>query len=88
MVQLHTEEWPDLTAPEEPRCAADFIFWLIFRLLLDLVQKAYTLQEDKKVKQPDQKPGHQVPLFPPFKFAFQAKSWSTAVLELGELEPS
>jgi len=45
VVQLHTEEWPDLTAPEKPR------------LLLDLVQKAYTLQEDKKVKQPDQNPG-------------------------------
>ena len=31
---------------------------------MDLVQQAYTLQEDKKVKQPDQNPGHQIPLFP------------------------
>ena len=31
---------------------------------MDLVQKAYTLQEDKKVKLPDQNPGHQILLFP------------------------
>ena len=38
---------------------------------MDLVQKAYTLQEDKKVKQPDQNPGRSPnPPFPPFQTCF------------------
>ena len=59
VVQLQTEDWPDLTAPEEPRYLHDVTMSCIaIRLLLDLVHKTNDLQEVNR--QSGQKAGDKI----------------------------
>ena len=57
VIQLHAENWPDLTAPEEPRfrMKRSTEIFLIIRVVLDLVHKTHALQEVNKKS--DKKPG-------------------------------
>ena len=64
-------------------------FGKVSRVLLDLVHKTHTVQEDKKVKHPDKDPGFRISFpLPPLLCMSQALSWSTAVLVLEEPAPS
>ena len=57
MIQLHAENWPDLTAPEEPRfrMIRNTDIFRFTRVVLDLVNKTHALQEVNKKS--DKKPG-------------------------------
>ena len=56
VIQLHAENWPDLTAPEEPRFRLIRSTDIFFRVVLDLVHKTHALQEVNKKS--DKKPGY------------------------------
>ena len=87
MVQLQTEDWPDLTAPEEPRYLHDVTMSCIaIRLLLDLVHKTNDLQEVNR--QSGQKAGDKIFLAVLLLFYHQARFWCTAAPEWEGPEPS